>query len=51
MTYVITYTTGSGNTTVTYRGLSSESEARNKFLSDSIYKSLNAKIVSISSHP
>jgi len=51
MTYVITFTQGSGPSTITYRGLSSEAEARRKFLSDPCYKNNpKTKIVSIKSY-
>ena len=52
MTYVIKYTQGSGPSSVTYRGLNSEAEARSKFLSDPFYKNNpKTKIVSVTSTP
>ena len=52
MTVVITYTQGSGPSTVTYRNMSSEAEAKNKFLNDRYYSANSkTKIEKIVSYP
>ena len=52
MTVVITYTQGSGPSSVTYRNMSSENEAEKKFLNDRFYSANpKTKIEKIESYP
>ena len=52
MTVVITFTQGSGPSTVTYRNMNSEAEGKSKFLNDRFYSANpKTKIEKIVSYP